>query len=172
MRTSDAEQRLFDRKVLETVTLLEAAHRDNLAQGPQAEWFNLYAYLLYHVPHQKMAPYAVGDTLGYALDHPCNCGNLNFGWVQFKDGVVISGLTVFWEQPQPELMVPFCIDVNGPTAPNQSGRDVFLGRLYNRQPNTKAVFDWKSTHFGCEGKQYVPVEVALQRLAPPTKRKR
>lgn len=161
----ELEQKGFDRTVVETVHILEAAQRDNLAQGSQAEWFNLYAYLLYHVPHRKISPYGVEAILGDGVNHPCNCSNLNLGWVQLQNGAVVSGLTIFWDHAQPELMVPLCIDANGSALPNQSGRDVFIGRVYNRLPNTKAVFDWKSTHFGCVGKQYVSVQSVLNRAS-------
>lgn len=159
-----ARQHEYDLKVLHTVRRLETAYRSNMAQGQQAEWFNIYAYLLYQTEHQAISPYEVDRELGYDSHHPCACETLNLGWVRFKDGVVVSGLTIFWERPQPELMVPFCMDVNGKAGPNQSGHDVFIGRLYNRKPNTRAIFDWHSTHYGCPENTYVPVAVALNRL--------
>lgn len=157
-------QPMYDWKVQHTAKRLETAYRQNMAQGKQAEWFNLYAYLLYRVSHKRISPYAVDREVGYPPGHPCACERLNLGWVEFEDGVVVSGLTIFWDRPQPDLMVPFCMDVNGKAGPNQSGRDIFIGRLYNRQPNTQAYFDWHSTAYACPGQTYVPVDVALKRL--------
>src|SRR5689334_10402362 len=58
-------QPVYDWKAQHTVERLETAYRQNMAQGKQAEWFNLYAYLLYRVPHKRISPYDVERELGY-----------------------------------------------------------------------------------------------------------
>ena len=144
-----------------SVQLLEKTYRNNLNQGKDAEWFNLYAYLLYYGHYRKIGTASVMSEYGYPPNHPCACETIADGWIELPNGVVISGLTAFWSHPQPVLMVPFCIDTNGKQGPNLSGRDVFLGRLLNQAPNQKAFFDWKSIGYACKGIYYESVDKGL-----------
>lgn len=161
-KPSDAQRALLK----ETVNWLETTHQRNLAQGKQAEWFNVYAYILYHQDYVAISDQSAQTGEGYAASHPCGCPYLSEGWVKLQNGVVISGLTAFWAFATPDLMVPLCIDLNGAKGPNQTGQDVYLGRLYNQKPNGLAQFDWQTPHYGCPGQHYPSIQAVIKQTSP------
>jgi prepilin-type N-terminal cleavage/methylation domain-containing protein len=74
---------------------------------------------------------------GLAVAHPCAAFT---GWLQFQNGVVISGLVSALVIP-PDLNTNstnyiICIDYNGASMPNTAGQDVFYGNF-----NSSGNFD-------------------------------
>lgn len=83
---------------------------------------------------------AAGNPLVTTPAHPCASAPYNIGWLQFANGVVISGLggsaatddfVTTQEPPVGAARTNYvlCIDTNGAASPNQAGADIFIGNF-------------------------------------------
>lgn len=129
-------------KIRETVSTLEQSWynlRMTNAVSPGSTLYANIAPTLNTVAAGAGSGTAAGAPYVSVTTHPCATSALTSnGWVQFANGVVISGLAggpnldlLPWNDASHDgdLNYVLCIDYNGAASPNLPGQDVFIGNF-------------------------------------------
>lgn len=132
-------------KLKEVVSTMEQAWYNQKMQNQQGVGNTLFASIL---PSLNVVESNAGSVSavnapynGMAPAHPCTTAGMNAdqGWIQFQNGVVISGLTTTQANGMLTAMPPvgslanstyvLCVDTNGRNTPNVPGADIFVGNF-------------------------------------------
>ncbi len=155
-------------KVTEAITTLEQAFYNKKMQdhntysagivyGPGS---TLYTNIEGSLNVLDKGPGSAATLLG--ASHPCvdpNQANAANGWIQFQDGIVVTGLnsgadfdSLPYNHPTHNQSQNYviCIDTNGKDNPNQAGLDVFVGNfnLHGAFTGVPTVQTERTFHWG------------------------